>query len=129
MNLKFILLIPIIEILLFVLFGDFLGFFLVIFLIILTGAIGLTLLRSNINLHDFKELAFEPNQWVYKKIAGILLIIPGFFTDLLGFILLVKQLRSFVWNLLIKKTSKNHKNNTKDTDEIIEVEYKDLDEK
>ena len=129
MNLKFILLIPIIEILLFVLFGDFLGFFLVIFLIILTGAIGLTLLRSNINLHDFKELAVEPNQWVYKKIAGILLIIPGFFTDLLGFILLVKQLRSFVWNLLIKKTSKNHKNNTKDTDEIIEVEYKDLDEK
>ena len=129
MNLKFILLIPIIEILLFVLFGDFLGFFLVIFLIILTGAIGLTLLRSNINLHDFKELAVEPKQWVYKKIAGILLIIPGFFTDLLGFILLVKQLRSFVWNLLIKKTSKNHKNNTKDTDEIIEVEYKDLDEK
>ena len=129
MNLKFILLIPIIEILLFVLFGDFLGFFLVIFLIILTGAIGLILLRSNINLHDFKELAVEPKQWVYKKIAGILLIIPGFFTDLLGFILLVKQLRSFVWNLLIKKTSKNHKNNTKDTDEIIEVEYKDLDEK
>ena len=129
MNLKFILLIPIIEILLFVLFGDFLGFFLVIFLIILTGAIGLTLLRSNINLHDFKELAFEPKQWVYKKIAGILLIIPGFFTDLLGFILLVKQLRSFVWNLLIKKTSMNHKNKTKDTDEIIEVEYKDLDEK
>ena len=129
MNLKFILLIPLIEILLFVLFGDFLGFFLVIFLIILTGAIGLILLRSNINLHDFKELAVEPNQWVYKKIAGILLIIPGFFTDLLGFILLVKQLRSFVWNLLIKKTSKNHKNKTKDTDEIIEVEYKDLDEK
>ena len=129
MNLKFILLIPLIEILLFVLFGDFLGFFLVIFLIILTGAIGLTLLRSNINLHDFKELAFEPNQWVYKKIAGILLIIPGFFTDLLGFILLVKQLRSFVWNLLIKKTNMNQKNKTKDTDEIIEVEYKDLDEK
>ena len=129
MNLKFILLIPLIEILLFVLFGDFLGFFLVIFLIILTGAIGLILLRSNINLHDFKELAFEPNQWVYKKIAGILLIIPGFFTDLLGFILLVKQLRSFVWNLLIKKTNMNHKNKTKDTDEIIEVEYKDLDEK
>ena len=95
----------------------------------MTGAIGLTLLRSNINLHDFKELAFEPNQWVYKKIAGILLIIPGFFTDLLGFILLVKQLRSFVWNLLIKKTNMNHKNKTKDTDEIIEVEYKDLDEK
>ena len=103
MNLKFILFIPIIEILLFILFGDFLGFFLVVFLIIITGAFGLILLKSNINLNDIKELALEPNEWVYKKIAGLLLIIPGFFTDFLGLILLMKNLRSFVWNLIVKK--------------------------
>ena len=103
MNLKFILFIPIIEILLFILFGDFLGFFLVVFLIIMTGAFGLILLKSNINLNDIKELALEPNEWVYKKIAGLLLIIPGFFTDFLGLILLMKNLRSFVWNLIVKK--------------------------
>ena len=56
MNLKFILFIPIIEILLFILFGDFLGFFLVVFLIIITGAFGLILLKSNINFNDIKEL-------------------------------------------------------------------------
>ena len=128
MNLKFILFIPIIEILLFVLFGDFLGFFLVVFLIIMTGAFGLILLKSNINLNDIKELALEPNEWVYKKIAGLLLIIPGFFTDFLGLILLMKNLRSFVWNLIVKK-NKNQKNKSNKSDDVIEVEYRDLDEK
>jgi|TARA_A100001388_G_scaffold9966_1_gene7021 UPF0716 protein FxsA len=128
MNLKFILFIPIIEILLFILFGDFLGFFLVVFLIITTGAFGLILLKSNINLNDIKELALEPNEWVYKKIAGLLLVIPGFFTDFLGLILLMKNLRSFVWNLIVKK-NKNQKNKSNKSDDVIEVEYRDLDEK
>ena len=128
MNLKFILLIPVIEILLFILFGDFLGFFLVVFLIITTGAFGLILLKSNINLNDIKELTLEPNEWVYKKIAGLLLIIPGFFTDFLGLILLMKNLRSFVWNLIVKK-NKNQKNKSNKSDDVIEVEYRDLDEK
>ena len=128
MNLKFILFIPIIEILLFILFGDFLGFFLVVFLIIMTGAFGLILLKSNINLNDIKELAREPNEWVYKKIAGLLLVIPGFFTDFLGLILLMKNLRSFVWNLIVKK-NKNQKNKSNKSDDVIEVEYRDLDEK
>ena len=128
MNLKFILFIPIIEILLFILFGDFLGFFLVVFLIITTGAFGLILLKSNINLNDIKELALKPNEWVYKKIAGLLLIIPGFFTDFLGLILLMKNLRSFVWNLIVKK-NKNQNNKSNKSDDVIEVEYRDLDEK
>ena len=128
MNLKFILFIPIIEILLFVLLGDFLGFFLVVFLIIMTGAFGLILLKSNINLNDIKELTLEPNEWVYKKIAGLLLVIPGFFTDFLGLILLMKNLRSFVWNLIVKK-NKNQKNKSNKSDDVIEVEYRDLDEK
>lgn len=128
MNLKFILFIPIIEILLFILFGDFLGFFLVVFLIITTGVFGLILLKSNINLNDIKELALEPNEWVYKKIAGLLLVIPGFFTDFLGLILLMKNLRSFVWNLIVKK-NKNQKNKSNKSDDVIEVEYRDLDEK
>ena len=128
MNLKFILFIPIIEILLFILFGDFLGFFLVVFLIITTGAFGLILLKSNINLNDIKELALEPNEWVYKKIAGLLLVIPGFFTDFLGLILLMKNLRSFVWSLIVKK-NKNQKNKSNKSDDVIEVEYRDLDEK
>ena len=40
---------------------------------------------------------------VIPKIAGFLLIIPGFVTDLLGIIMLVKPLRGYVWNNLFLK--------------------------
>ena len=129
-NLKFILLIPILEILAFILFGDILGFFPVIFLIFFTFLIGIILLRSNINLKDIQRLIQEPNEWLYQKIAGILLLIPGFITDFLGLVMLVKSFRGYVWKLIIKKKSKNDysQTNTK-TDNIIEAEYKDLDKK
>ena len=129
-NLKFILLIPILEILTFILFGDILGFFSVIFLIFLTFLIGIILLRSNINLKDIQRLIQEPNEWLYQKIAGILLLIPGFITDFLGLVMLVKSFRGYVWKLIIKKKSKNDYSQTNaKTDNIIEAEYKDLDKK
>ena len=128
MNLKFILFIPIIEILLFILFGDFLGFFLVVFLIIMTGALGLILLKSNINLNDIKELALEPNEWVYKKIAGLMLIIPGFFTDFIGFVLLIPFSRKILLSFALRnKTNPEEKNQNKIIDgEIVEKEKDDL---
>ena len=129
-NLKFILLIPILEILVFILFGDILGFFPVIFLIFVTFLIGIILLRSNINLKDIQRLIQEPNEWLYQKIAGILLLIPGFITDFLGLVMLVKSFRGYVWKLIIKKKSKNDYSQTNaKTDNIIEAEYKDLDKK
>ena len=131
MNYKFVLLIPILEILSFVLLGDFLGFWIVIFLILLTGFVGLFLIRSELNLRQIEKLVSEPNEWLFKKIAGVLLIIPGFVTDLLGIIMLVKPLRGYVWNnLIIKKGLNTNNNSRKNKDEnIIEAEYRDLDEK
>tara|TARA_B100000287_G_C20553368_1_gene749397 strand:+ start:687 stop:1073 length:387 start_codon:yes stop_codon:yes gene_type:complete len=128
MNLKFILLIPILEIISFILFGDILGFFPVLFLIFLTFIIGLLLIRSNINLKDIENLIHEPNQWIYKKIAGILLIIPGFITDFLGLVMLIKSLRSFAWDLIIKK-KKFRDGKNKNKDNVIEGDYRDLDKK
>ena len=131
MNYKFVLLIPILEILSFVLLGDFLGFWIVIFLILLTGFVGLFLIRSELNLRQIEKLLSEPNEWLFKKIAGVLLIIPGFVTDLFGIIMLVKPLRGYVWkNLVIKKGFNTNNNSSKNKDEnIIEAEYRDLDEK
>ena len=128
MNFKFILFVPLIEIILFIFFGDFLGFFNVIFLILLTGFIGFFLIKSNIRLNDLSELIREPNEWVYKKIAGILLIIPGFLTDFLGILLLFKQLRKIAWKILINNNSFKNKSREKNTD-VIDAEYKDLDER
>ena len=131
MNYKFVLLIPIFEILCFILLGDFLGFWTVVSLIFLTGFIGIFLIRSELNLGQIQKLVSEPNEWLFKKIAGFLLIIPGFVTDFLGIIMLVKPLRGYVWNNLIIKKGFNKNNNVrKNKDEnIIDADYRDLDEK
>ena len=131
MNYKFILLIPIFEILCFILLGDFLGFWTVVSLIFLTGFIGIFLIRSELNLRQIQKLVTEPNEWLFKKIAGFLLIIPGFVTDFLGIIMLVKPLRGYVWNNLIIKKGFNKNNDVrKNKDEnIIDADYRDLDEK
>jgi len=128
MNLKFILLIPIIEILLFVLFGDFLGFFVVLLLIITTGVVGLLLLRSNVSISEIKELASNPNDWLYRKVSGVLLLIPGFFTDILALVMLVKGLRNIVWRFFISQKSKQREERKDENDKVIEAEYRDLDE-
>ena len=128
MNLKFILLIPIIEILLFVLFGDFLGFFVVLLLIIITGVVGLLLLRSNVSISEIKELASNPNDWLYRKVSGVLLLIPGFFTDILALVMLVKGLRNIVWRFFISQKSKQREERKDENDKVIEAEYRDLDE-
>lgn len=131
MNYKFVLLIPIFEILCFILLGDFLGFWTVVSLIFLTGLIGIFLIRSELNLRQIQKLVSEPNEWLFKKIAGFLLIIPGFVTDFLGIIMLVKPLRGYVWNNLIIKKGFNKNNDVrKNKDEnIIDADYRDLDEK
>ena len=131
MNYKFVLLIPIFEILCFILLGDFLGFWTVVSLILLTGLIGIFLIRSELNLRQIQKLVSEPNEWLFKKIAGFLLIIPGFVTDFLGIIMLVKPLRGYVWNNLIIKKGFNKNNDVrKNKDEnIIDADYRDLDEK
>ena len=128
MNLKLILLIPIIEILLFVLFGDFLGFFIVLLLIISTGVVGLLLLRSNVSISEIKELASNPNDWLYRKVSGVLLLIPGFFTDILALVMLVKGLRNIVWKFLISQKSRQKEERKDEKDKVIEAEYRDLDE-
>ena len=120
MNYKFILLIPIFEILTFILLGDFLGFWIVISLILLTGFVGLFLIKSELNLRQIEKLLSEPNEWLFKKIAGVLLIIPGFVTDLFGIIMLVKPLRGYIWNnLVIKKGFNTNNNSRKNKEENI----------
>lgn len=131
MNLRYILFIPFIEIVLFILFGDFLGFFPVIFLIMATGLVGIYFLKADTNVENLEKIAREPKDWIYKKIAGLLLIIPGFMTDFLGLFLLIKALRNIFWGYIPKKTKDYFYTDLKKTDgeEIIEVDYKDLDDK
>ena len=128
MSIKIVLILPILELLLFILFGDLIGFFPVISFIILSGLTGFYFLRSGMNP---KNIAQNPKEWIFTKFAGILLLIPGFITDLCGIFLLIKSLRYLVWDFVPDNTKNyfyNDQKKSKDK-EIIEVDYKDLDDK
>ena len=95
MNFKLLLLLPILEIISFVLFGDILGFFPVILHILVTMMLGIFLLKQNKGIHEIDKFSSDPKDWICKKVAAILFIIPGFVTDFLALMLFFKMFRSF----------------------------------
>lgn len=139
MGLKLILFIPLIEIVLFILFGDLFGFFQAILAIILSILFGLWLLFPKNKVENIQKIGLEPVDWICKRIAGIFLIIPGFLTDTMGILLLIKSMRPLLW-LLIPGQLKNftssfnrkqgfkEKNKKDENKKIIDAEYKDLDD-
>lgn len=131
---KLLLFFPIIEIILFVLFGDIFGFLNVIFWIILSGLIGFWLLVPNVNNLQINNLN-QPIDWICRRVSGLLLIIPGFATDFIGILLLIKLFRGIIWNILPKSfkdlsNSFNYKTPSQEKKDknIIDAEYKNLDE-
>ncbi len=129
MSLKVILLLPVLEILSFILFGDILGFFPVIFCIAATFLFGLYLLKLDNGIREIEKIGQDPRDWIYKKMAAILLIIPGFVTDLLGILLFFKLFRGFIWRHIPDVTKKSFYQKKENKEEIIEVDYRDLDDK
>ena len=128
-----IILVPIIEIYLFIKVGGQIGAFNTISLIFITAIIGvfyaryegLNTLRSGFSQIIKKETpAFEIISGAAIAFAALLLIIPGFLTDLLGFILVFPLTRK----LLFKKFSKKFKNETKIKKPYIEGEFEDIEE-
>ena len=61
-------------------------------------------------------------------VAAFLLIIPGFFTDLIGFLLLIPFTRNILFSFALKnKSKKNMKNDNKTIDgEIVDHKKDDL---
>ena len=121
-----IIAIPIIEIMLFIKIGENIGALNTILLIILTAVVGIyfariqglkTLKSGFINIYQNKVPIYEIFSGASIAIAALFLIIPGFFTDIAGFILLIPFTRRVIISMLIKKD--NYK--TKEED-IIEAE-------
>ena len=129
-----IILVPVIEIYLFIKIGGEIGAFNTISLIFITAIVGviyaryegLNTLRSGITQLIKNELpAYEMISGAAIAFAAILLIIPGFATDFFGFLLIFPLTRKFIFNNIIKKFEKK-KNKTND---FIEGEFEDLDKK
>ena len=129
-----LILIPVIEIYLFIKIGSQIGAFNTIFLIFVTAIVGIYYAKYE-GLNTFKSgfAQFLKNEIpTYEIISGaaiafaaILLIIPGFATDLVGFLLIVPFTRKIILNQFSQKISKKNiqKNN------FIDGEFEDIDDK
>ena len=121
MNPFFILFIalPALEIFMFIKIGGFVGALNTIALIFLTAIIGVyfaklqgiqTLKSGMVNLYQNKMPIYEMMSGASIAIAALLLIIPGFFTDLIGFLLLIPFTRKLMFSLILKNKAQSEKN-------------------
>ncbi len=124
-----IILIPVIEIYLFIKIGSQIGAFNTISLIFVTALIGIYYAKYeglNTFKNGFAQLlkneipAYELISGAAIAFAALLLIIPGFATDLVGFLLIFPITRKFILNKYSKKISK--KNN------FIDGEFEDIED-
>ena len=128
-----IILIPAVEIYLFIKIGGQIGAITTILMIFLTAFVGLyyakyeglNTLKAGFNqLRKNETPTYEMLSGAAIAFAALLLIIPGFATDLIGFLLIFPLSRKFIFNILFKKFKhiKTKKNN------FIDGEYEDVDE-
>ena len=127
-----IILIPILEIYLFIKIGSQIGAFTTISLIFVTAIIGvyyaryegLNTLKSGVTqLYKNQMPLFELMSGAALAVAALLLILPGFATDLLGFLIIFPLTRKIIFQLFSKKRgSEIHIK-----DDLIEGEYEDKD--
>ena len=127
-----IILIPILEIYLFIKIGSQIGAFTTISLIFITAIIGvyyaryegLNTLRSGVSqLYKNQMPLFELMSGAALAVAALLLILPGFATDFFGFLIIFPFTRKIIFNLL----AKNRKSKLRVKDDLIEGEYEDKD--
>jgi len=128
-----IILIPVVEIYLFIKIGAQIGAITTILLIFLTAVLGvyyakyegLNTLKAGFSQVSKNETpAYEVISGAAIAIAAILLIIPGFATDILGFLLIFPITRKLIFSKFSKKINikKNKKNN------FIDGEYEDIED-
>ena len=128
-----IILVPILEIYLFIKIGGQIGAFNTISLIFITAIMGVFYARYeglNTLRSGFSQL-IKNEAPIYEIISGaaiafaaLLLIIPGFATDLFGFLLIFPLTRKLFFGKIIKK----FKNETKIKKPYIEGEFEDIEE-
>ena len=126
-----ILLVPIIEIYLFIKIGSQIGAFNTISLIFITAVVGLyyaryeglNTLRSAIKQIVKNEIPiYEIISGAALAFAAILMILPGFLTDVIGLLIIFPWTRKILLRNIPKKNYKKRKN-------FIEGEYEDIDDK
>ena len=118
-----IICIPLIEIYLLIKVGSMIGAFNTIFLIFFTAITGIYFARLaglNTIRSGFSQLIrneipiYEIISGAALAFAALLLIIPGFLTDLIGFLLIIPTTRKFFISAISFKLKKKNINNNED---------------
>ena len=128
-----IIIIPVIEIYLLIKIGSEIGAISTILLIFTTAIVGIyyakyeglnTLKSGFIQLRKNEAPTFEMLSGAAIAFAAILLIIPGFVTDIFGFLLIFPPSRKVIFNSLFKKNFiKKSENN-----DFIEGDFEDIED-
>ena len=128
-----IILVPAIEIYLLIKIGSQIGAITTILMIFMTAIIGVyyakyeglnTLKSGFAQISKNETPAYEVISGAAIAFAALLLILPGFLTDTLGFLLIFPISRRFIFNRLAKKfRSKETKKNN-----FIEGDFEDIDD-
>jgi UPF0716 protein FxsA len=131
------ILIPIIEISLFIEIGSIIGSFYTIMLIFITAIVGVFFVRQQ-GISTFQKLTSQlqnletPVQTMFEGlvilISGILLITPGFFTDALGFLGLIPFTRIIFIKLVASYILSRYGKQSNQNKNTIEGEFIDIDE-
>lgn len=125
------ILIPLIEIYLFIEIGGQIGAINTIIFIMLTAVIGvyfarlqgLNTLRSGMQQILKNQMPlYEIMSGAALAVAALLLITPGFATDVIGFMLIIPTTRNLIFKIIGKKYNK-----TRVKDDLIDGEYEDKD--
>ena len=125
--------IPLIEIYLFIKIGSYIGAFNTVSLILITAIVGIiyaryegfNTLRSGISQLIKNEIpVYEIISGAALTFAALLLILPGFATDLMGLILIFPPTRK----LIFKNFSKKYTSKNKNKKDYIDGEFEDKDE-
>ena len=128
-----IILVPIIEIYLFIKIGSQIGAFNTIFLIFLTALTGiiyaryegLNTLRSGFSQMIKNEMpAYEIISGAAIAFGAFLLIIPGFATDMFGFLIIFPLTRKLIFG----KLSTKFENKKKEKNHFIDGEFEDIED-
>lgn len=141
------LMVPLIEIALFIQLGGFIGLWPTLAIVVLTAIAGTWLVRTQGAMAigqlrtSFSNLD-DPSEHLAHGamilVAGALLLTPGFFTDGVGFALLIPQVRRSLFAYLAKRitvqkfemgvstSDQGQSSTTPTSDDVIETEYDEV---
>ncbi len=133
------LLIPLIEIALFIQVGGLIGLWFTLLIVILTAVAGTILIRSQgtavlmqlrETMNDLRDPTEPLAHGAMVLFAGALLLTPGFFTDALGLSLMIPGVRGRIFGYIRSRVTVqefHYGTGERPADTIIDAEYEDLD--